>query len=71
MDNNEQPPQKTGLSWIWWVILVALILWNVYMFLPKSQPEVSLPYSTFLNQVKAGNVSEVHISGIDITGTLV
>lgn len=71
MDNNEQPPQKTGLSWTWWIILAALILWNVYMFLPKSQPEVNLPYSTFLNQVKAGNVSEVHISGSDITGTFV
>ena len=70
MDNKETP-QKSSLSWMWWLILVALILWNIYMFLPKSQPEVNLPYSTFLNQVKAGNISEVHISGSEITGAFV
>jgi cell division protease FtsH len=75
--NEDMPPtqQKPGLPrwprwrWIWWVILAALMVWNVLLFLPASQPEVSIPYSTFLAQVRADNVTKVHISGTEISGT--
>ncbi len=45
------------------------MVWNVLLFLPASQPEVSIPYSTFLAQVRADNVTKVHISGAEINGT--
>jgi cell division protease FtsH len=75
--NDDMSPsqQKPGLPrwprwrWIWWVILAALMVWNVLLFLPASQPEVSIPYSTFLSQVRADNVTKVHISGTEIKGT--
>jgi cell division protease FtsH len=60
---------RPGWPWIWWVILAALMVWNVLLFLPASQPEVSIPYSTFLSQVRADNVTKVHISGAEISGT--
>jgi cell division protease FtsH len=56
--------------WVWWVTLLALIVWNVWLFRPQSQPEASIPYSIFLEQVRAGNVSSVSISGDAITGKL-
>jgi cell division protease FtsH len=47
------------------------MVWNVWMFLPKSRPEVTIPYTTFLGQVRADNVAEVNIAGDEITGSFV
>jgi cell division protease FtsH len=70
---QQQKPPETPLrpnrSWIWWLILLALLVWNIFLFLPTSRPEVSIPYSTFLGQIRANNVTTVHISGDEITGT--
>jgi cell division protease FtsH len=53
---------------MWWVALLALMAWNLWLFLPQSQPEAKVPYSTFVEQVRAGNVTSVQISGDEITG---
>jgi cell division protease FtsH len=47
---------------------LALIVWNIWLFRPQSQPEASIPYSIFLEQVRGGNVTSVNISGDQITG---
>jgi cell division protease FtsH len=70
-DPKTTPQTPRIPRWIWWVVLLGLIVWNVYLFLPKSQPEASIAYSTFIDQVNAGNVSSVNISGDQITGTFV
>ena len=62
-------PRWPRRRWIWWVILAALMVWNVLLFSPASQPEVSIPYSAFLAQVRADNVIKVHITGAEISGT--
>jgi cell division protease FtsH len=49
--------------------MLGLVAWNLFFFLPASQPEADVPYSTFLDQVRAGNVTMVHVSGGTITGT--
>ncbi len=60
--------QKKSIHWIWWVILVLLLVWNIISFLPKSQPEINLPYSEFISLVGQGMVASVQISGSAITG---
>ncbi len=67
---SQKPPQRTGINPIWWIVLVALIAWNVYAFWPHTQPEVSLPYSSFVNQVKEDHVKSVQINGSSIKGEL-
>ncbi len=62
-------PRWPRWRWIWWPILLALAIWNVILFLPTRQPEVNIPYSAFLSQVRADNVTHVHISGTEISGT--
>jgi cell division protease FtsH len=57
--------------WIWWIVLLGLLAWNVWLFRPVSRPEVSIPYSVFVDQVQADNVASVHISGDEITGQFV
>jgi cell division protease FtsH len=53
-----------------WLILLGLLLWNLTTFLPRGRPEVELPYTAFIAQVKAGNVTDVEIRGPEITGAL-
>jgi cell division protease FtsH len=44
--------------------------WNLWWFFPKPTEEVSLPYSEFVTQVAAGNVTQVRIAGETISGSL-
>jgi cell division protease FtsH len=72
MESQKQKPQTPQMPhWVWWLLLLALTAWNVWLFWPKSQPEASIPYSTFVVQVRAGNVASVQISGDEIRGTFV
>jgi len=50
---------------------MGLLAWNVLSFWPKSHPEVTIPYTTFLAQVRADNVAKVHIEGDTIAGSFV
>lgn len=69
---QDQTPPRPRIHWIWWVILAALLIWNLWYFLPKSSPPVvTLPYSTFLTQVKDNNVNSVKISGSEINGEFI
>jgi cell division protease FtsH len=69
MEPTPQVPRNPQIPrWMWWLFLLVLIVWNVWLFRPQGQPEANIPYSAFLEQVRAENVSSVHISGDEITG---
>jgi cell division protease FtsH len=68
MESKQQKPQRPNLLWLWWLILIGLMVWNVLSLLPSSQPQVTISYSALLAQVRAGNVTQVQISGSQITG---
>jgi cell division protease FtsH len=65
---SQKPPQRQRINPIWWLVMLALIAWNIYAFWPHSQPEVSIPYSSFVQQVKDDHVKAVEINGSSITG---
>jgi cell division protease FtsH len=65
---SQKPPQRQGINPIWWIVMLALIAWNIYAFWPRSQPQVSIPYSSFIQQVKDDHVKAVEINGSAITG---
>jgi cell division protease FtsH len=65
---HQQLPQNI---WLWWLIFAALMAWNLFAWWPSQSSIVSIPYSTFLSQVRTNNVSKVHIVGDDITGEFV
>ncbi len=71
----QQQPQKSPQSprsvLIWWAVMLALMAWNVLTFWPKAHPETEIPYTTFLAQIRADNVSKVRITGDEITGSFV
>jgi cell division protease FtsH len=45
--------------------------WNLWWFLPKPTSEAALPYSAFVAQVAAGNVTQARIVGDQISGMFV
>jgi cell division protease FtsH len=64
-------PQTPRALWFWWLILLVLLVWNAMTFLPAPRPEVSIPYTTLLAQVRAGDVAKVRIVGDEIRGSFV
>lgn len=71
---QKKPEPRVQLSrslWFWWFVSAALV-WSLFSLWPAPPSEVvDIPYSTFVEQVRAGNVSKVHITADMITGTLV
>ena len=73
-DNRRDPPpsgQTRNLSWLWILLALALLGWNVWAFLAPAAglSSAEIPYSTFLEQVEAGNVKSVEIRGCRVYGT--
>ena len=64
-------PQTPRALWFWWLILLALLVWNAVTFFPAPRPEVSIPYTTLLAQVRADNVATMRIVGDAIRGSFV
>jgi hypothetical protein len=36
-------PQTPRALWGWWLVLLALLVWNAVTFLPAPRPEVKIP----------------------------
>lgn len=72
MQQPQQPVQKKqSVQWFWWILAAILLIWNIFSFMPKSKPEITIPYSQFISQVNAGNIASIQISGSEITGKFV
>src|SRR6476469_5559476 len=58
-------------SWLTWAAtLVFLLLWNLILFMDVGTPaSAEVPYSEFISQTKAGNVTTVQIDGQAVSGT--
>ncbi|MCP5304763.1 MAG: ATP-dependent metallopeptidase FtsH/Yme1/Tma family protein [Chromatiaceae bacterium] len=65
------PPAPQSVA-VWWALLIALVGWNLAgMFMNQQTPTVAkVPYSSFVAEVKAGNVERVGIQGSEIIGKL-
>jgi cell division protease FtsH len=68
MDNIENQRPRKRVSIFWWMVILALFIWNAVSFWPHAQPAVELPYSEFVHQVRSNNVTSVTIQGSDIRG---
>src|SRR6266851_1302899 len=71
-----KPPQGPSpgpyrISPVSWIVFFLLMAWNVWSLFPKPTSEVALPYSAFVVQVTAANVSQVRIVGEQISGAFV
>lgn len=67
------PPARPLIpSWVWWVLMLALFVWNAYaLAVPKEPPAAVLSYTAFLDQVRSGNVASVTMTNQNIDGTFV
>jgi cell division protease FtsH len=72
-DSQKPPDQQpkipqARISLFWWIVLIGLMIWNAITYFKSAPVEVEIPYSTFIDQVKTGNISTVKITGDEITG---
>jgi len=67
-DNDQPKPPSARISPFWWLVLLALLVWNFFTLFPQAPQEIAVPYSSFIEQVKAGNVKDVQIDGAQISG---
>ena len=69
MEQPQQPAsKKQTIHWLWWIIAAILLIWNIFSYLPKSRPEINIPYSKFINQVNEPTFRTSRIGEITITG---
>ncbi|MFL7871003.1 MAG: ATP-dependent zinc metalloprotease FtsH [Anaerolineales bacterium] len=69
--DQSSPPARPHISPFWWVILIALFIWNIWTLKPQTKQEIDIPYTAFIEQVKAGNVKDVQINGAQISGDFI
>jgi ATP-dependent Zn protease len=69
-DEQPQTPQLR-ISPFWWILLIGLMVWNAITYFKSAPAQVEIPYSTFIDQVQAGNISSVTITGDEITGNFI
>ncbi|MDE3154844.1 MAG: ATP-dependent zinc metalloprotease FtsH, partial [Acidobacteriota bacterium] len=65
----QTPQRPPGLSPLLWLLLAVAMLWNLWLLMPGEPSRAQIPYSAFLTQVQAHNVTDVTIVGAQITGT--
>lgn len=70
INNQDQQPQlpQMRISPFWWIVLIVLLIWNFISFMGTARTEVEIPYSTFIQQVQSGNITDVMIKGDEISG---
>src|SRR5437588_8348781 len=77
--NNGGPPRNNGLSLLvrsLIIIGIVLVVWYLFQYFfvqsaNNNNPNiVEIPYSTFYQQVQAGNVKDVTFQGQDVNGAL-
>ena len=51
--------------------MIGLTIWNVITYFKAAPLQAEIPYSTFIEQVKAGNISTVTITGNEIIGKFI
>ena len=70
LEQEPKPPRRLGIIYlaIQWIVAILLIMWAYNTSFSGVTEEVKIPYTTFIAQVKAGNVTQVQIQGDEITG---
>jgi cell division protease FtsH len=70
---QRQPPvpKPARIGPTWWLLAFFLLIWNLVTLLPRGHPEVTIPYTTFVEEVRAGNIAGIHVNGGQITGRFV
>lgn len=54
--------------WLWLFLILLTVGWNIWSFTPHEAQPANLPYSTFLEQVRGGNVAQVEMVGEEVRG---
>jgi cell division protease FtsH len=67
-DANEQqrPP---AIGWVIWAVIVGMLVFGLWMMYPSDTDSAEISYTHLKQQVEAGNVEQIEITGLEATGT--
>src|SRR4051812_16303138 len=69
---KRQPDPRSAIGWRWMAVLLLFLAANwfvVPLLFPEKQNRIPVPYTTFREQVQAGNVADITSQGDAIQGT--
>ncbi len=75
-DNKWMPPgtgpgpQKTSRSMALWVMILIMAFIAYLLFSSGAQKEKQISYTTFMEEIKSGNIKKVSIKGLEVKGEL-
>jgi cell division protease FtsH len=70
---GHRPPQRSWWTNVWWLALLAVMVYNITSLInsrPNANPQIAIPYSTFITELNASNVASVSFQGNAVQGTL-
>jgi cell division protease FtsH len=68
--DGRRPAHKRPSTWLVALLLLLAIDWILVLaYQPSSQPRITVPYTYFTQQIRAGNVASVTAQGSAIQGT--
>ncbi|NPV09789.1 MAG: ATP-dependent zinc metalloprotease FtsH [Anaerolineae bacterium] len=56
------------VNWIWVALTILITAWVLWLIWPQGPQQLTIPYSIFLREVRAGKVERVQIVGDRISG---
>jgi cell division protease FtsH len=68
LEKKPNPPRPRRTSFIWWLILGGLLIWNAILLWPRDVSQAEITYSGFLDEVRRGTVARVTIREGSIQG---
>src|SRR5574341_1308419 len=69
MQKLQEKPTGRRLTKLWVFAFIVLTAGTIWVMLTTQPPSVEIPYSYFVDQVRAKNVTQLHISDDQIAGS--
>ncbi len=65
--NDVQKPPTVG--WVIWAVIIGMLVLGLWMLYPTETDTATVSYSHLRQQVEAGNVEQIEITALEVSGT--
>jgi cell division protease FtsH len=67
-EQQKKPSKPLVPLWVWWLLLLATLVWNLVLLRPDSEPKAQLTYTDFMAEVRGDRVASVTIKEQHVDG---
>ncbi len=69
-ETNGQPKPPV-VGWVIWLVIIGMVMLGMVMLFPGTSDSATVNYTSLKQQVEAGNVEQIEITGLETTGAFV